>query len=194
MLCIVRGVQLACKKVCVQACTWLLLPEGLSETSRFIMEGHRLTVPIEIQKRKGDVKMARFEDLRNSTVFRKGDAMELPVFSGEVWLHMLSERDSTFNCPIGNVTFAPGCRNNWHRHPGGQILLVTGGQGYYQAEGEPVQELRLGDVVRIPPDVKHWHGAATDSWFVHLSVETNPQAGPVQWLEPVSDEDYNQLK
>jgi quercetin dioxygenase-like cupin family protein len=107
---------------------------------------------------------------------------------------MLVPRDDEFNCPIGNVTFEPGCRNNWHKHPGGQILLVTGGRGYYQEEGKPAQELNPGNVVKIHPNVKHWHGAARDSWFVHLSVETNANAGPAEWLEPVTDEEYNKLK
>ncbi|WP_414648001.1 cupin domain-containing protein [Desulfitobacterium sp.] len=84
-------------------------------------------------------------------------------------------------CPIGNVTFEPGCRNNWHVHAGGQILLVTGGRGYYQEEENPAQELHPGDVVQIPADVKHWHGAAPDSWFVHLAVEVNPEKGPTKW-------------
>ena len=71
--------------------------------------------------------------------------------------------------------------------------MVTGGRGWYQEEDKPARELRTGDVVMIPANVKHWHGAAKDSWFVHLSVETNCQAGPAEWLEPVANEDYNVL-
>ena len=107
---------------------------------------------------------------------------------------MLVSGDKEFNCPIGNVTFEPGCRNNWHKHPGGQILLVTGGRGWYQEEGKSARELKEGDVVKISANVKHWHGAARDNWFVHLSVETNCQAGPAEWLEPVADDEYNKLK
>jgi quercetin dioxygenase-like cupin family protein len=141
--------------------------------------------------------MRNSTDLSESVIFPKGE--ELPemfskYFSGKAWLSMLVGRDNEFNCPIGNVTFEPGCRNNWHKHAGGQILLVTGGRGYYQEEGKPAQELKPGDVVKIAPDVKHWHGAAPDSWFVHLSVETNVNAGPAEWLEPVTDEEYNKLK
>lgn len=141
--------------------------------------------------------MAKPDDLSEKTIFPHGE--EIPeefsgYFSGKVWLNMLVDRDDEFNCPIGNVTFEPGCRNNWHKHPGGQILLVTGGRGYYQEEGNPAQELNLGDVVKIHPNVKHWHGAAPDTWFVHLSIETNAKAGPAEWLEPVSDEEYNKLK
>ncbi len=90
--------------------------------------------------------------------------------------------------------FEPGARNNWHKHSGGQILLVTGGRGYYQESGKPASELHPGDVVKIAPNLKHWHGAAPDSWFVHVSIETNAQAGPPEWLEPVTGEEYGTLK
>lgn len=86
---------------------------------------------------------------------------------GQSYLNMLT----TEGVPIGNVTFAPGCRNNWHiHHKGGQILLVTAGRGYYQQWGCTPRELHPGDVVQIPPEVKHWHGAASDSRFAHLAV------------------------
>jgi quercetin dioxygenase-like cupin family protein len=136
-------------------------------------------------------------DLSNSVIFPKGDKLPDAVskyFIGQAYLHMLVSGGNEWNCPIGNVTFEPGCRNNWHKHPGGQILLVTGGRGWYQEEGKPARELKPGDVVKIPENVKHWHGAAKDSWFVHLFIETNTQKGSAQWLEPVSDEDYNKLK
>jgi len=106
----------------------------------------------------------------------------------------LIPNDSTFNCPIGNVTFEQGARNNWHKHPGGQLLLVTGGKGYYQEEGKPVQVLYEGDVVKIRPDVKHWHGATPDSWFTHIAITTNAQKGDAEWLGPATDEEYNNLK
>ena len=102
--------------------------------------------------------MDKSNDLSQSVIFPKGE--KLPeqfskYFTGNAWLNMLVPRDNEFNCPIGNVTFEPGCRNNWHKHPGGQILLVTGGRGYYQEEGKPAQELTPGDVVKIHPNVKH---------------------------------------
>ena len=99
-------------------------------------------------------------------------------------------RDEALNCPVSNVTFSPGCRNNWHSHTGGQLLLVTAGRGYYQERGEPARLLLPGDVVEIAPDVEHWHGAAPDSWFAHLAVETNPQTNKNTWLERVSDQQY----
>ncbi len=95
---------------------------------------------------------------------------------------------------ISNVTFEPGCRNNWHiHHGGGQILLVTAGRGWYQEWGQPARALRPGDVVEIPPEVKHWHGAAADSWFAHLAVEVPSEGGTSEWLEPVGDEHYTAL-
>lgn len=133
------------------------------------------------------------KNLNESVIFPKGKKITNEYFIGTAWLEMLVSNDSIFNCPIYNVTFEPGARNNWHKHPGGQILLVTGGKGYYQEEGKPVQVIKEGDIVKIQPDVKHWHGAAPDSWFVHIGISTNPQKGDAEWLEPVTDEEYNNL-
>lgn len=111
-------------------------------------------------------------------------------FTGTSYLEMLS----TEGVVIGNVTFEPGCRNWWHiHHKGGQILLVTGGRGWYQEAGKPARELRPGDVVQIAPEVKHWHGAAKDSWFAHVAVEVPAEGGSNEWVEPVSDEEYDAL-
>ena len=99
---------------------------------------------------------------------------------------------------IANVTFEPKCRNNWHIHKstfgGGQILVCVEGEGYYQEEGKPAQKLHPGDVVVIPANVKHWHGATADSWFSHLAVEVPGENTSNEWLEPVSDEEYQKLK
>lgn len=112
-------------------------------------------------------------------------------FVGQSWLNMLT----TEGVSIGNVTFEPKCRNNWHiHHKGGQILLCTAGRGYYQEWGKPARELHPGDVVQIPPEVKHWHGAAPDSYFVHLAVEVPAEGSSNEWFEPVSDEEYGKLK
>ena len=98
---------------------------------------------------------------------------------------------------IFNVTFEPGCRNNWHIHHaakgGGQILVCVAGRGWYQEWGKPARKLQPGDVVNIPPEVKHWHGAAADSWFSHIAVEKPGQGCSTEWLEPVSDEEYFKL-
>lgn len=105
---------------------------------------------------------------------------------------------STTQVGIFNVTFEPGCRNNWHVHHatkgGGQILICIAGRGYYQEDGKPAQELHPGDVVNIPAGVKHWHGAAPDSWFSHLAVEVPGTDTGSKWLEPVGDDVYGKLK
>lgn len=115
-------------------------------------------------------------------------------FVGQSYLNMLSVEQVV----IGNVTFEPGCRNNWHIHHaksgGGQILLCTAGRGYYQEWGKEPRELKPGDVVNIPAEVKHWHGAAPDSWFSHVAVEVPGTETKNEWCELVSDEDYRRLK
>lgn len=115
-------------------------------------------------------------------------------FVGQSYLSMLS----TKQVAIANVTFEPGCRNHWHIHRaesgGGQILLVTAGRGYYQEWGKKARELHPGDVVNIPANVKHWHGAAPDSWFAHLAVEVPAEDGSTEWCEPVADHEYDELK
>lgn len=133
------------------------------------------------------------EQVKNPSMFPIGDPLPeqfRKFFIGQAYLNPLTQVGG----PISNVTFEPGCRNNWHiHHKGGQILLVTGGKGWYQAWGEEPQELSPGDVVIIPPEVKHWHGAAKDSWFAHLAVEIPAEGASNEWLESVSDEDYLNL-
>lgn len=105
---------------------------------------------------------------------------------------------STEQIPIYNVTFEPACRNNWHIHHaksgGGQMLICIGGRGWYQESGKEPRELKPGDIVNIPAEVKHWHGAAKDSWFAHLAIEIQGEDSSTQWCEPVSDEEYGKLK
>ena len=133
---------------------------------------------------------------QESMVFPEGQPNDgfAEYFSGRSYLAPVS----TEQVGIFNVTFEPGCRNNWHIHQarsgGGQILICIAGRGYYQEWGEEARELHPGDVVNIPAGVKHWHGAAPDSWFSHLAVEVPGEEGGNQWLEPVSDEDYGRLK
>ncbi len=135
------------------------------------------------------------EDLKNSVIFDRGEINPYgKYFTGTSYLNMISLKGVV----MGNVTFEPGCINNWHIHNadqgGGQILLVTGGRGWYQETGKEPQELQAGDVVHIPAGVKHWHGAAKDSWFVHISVEVPGENKSNEWLEPVDVNDYNKLK
>lgn len=105
-------------------------------------------------------------------------------FSGASFLCFLNQEEVS----IANVTFEPGCRNNWHiHHKGGQILLCTDGKGLYQEWGRPIRELHPGDVVYIPPEVKHWHGASPESWFAHLALSVPAEGACTQWLEPSTD-------
>jgi quercetin dioxygenase-like cupin family protein len=147
-----------------------------------------LCYPVKMQRR---IKMSEFKD-----VFPRGEENTAysKYFVGQSYLNMLSVEQVV----IGNVTFEPGCRNNWHIHHaksgGGQILLCTAGRGYYQEWGKEPRELNPGDVVNIPAEVKHWHGAAPDSWFSHVAVEVPGTETKNEWCEPVSDEDYRRLK
>lgn len=134
------------------------------------------------------------ENLKNGSIFlRGGENPAGKYFVGKSYLNMLS----TKGVPIGNVTFEPRSRNNWHIHKakegGGQILLVTGGEGWYQEWGKTPQKLLPGDVVNIPANVKHWHGASKDSWFSHLAIEVPGEDISNEWLEQVDDEEYNNL-
>jgi len=118
-------------------------------------------------------------------------------FSGASFLNPLTELGK---CPVflANVTFEPGCRNNWHIHHatsgGGQILICTAGEGWYQEDGKEAVSLTPGTVITIPAEVKHWHGAKSDSWFSHIAVEVPGVNGSNEWCEPVSDEQYDKLK
>lgn len=137
--------------------------------------------------------MSNLEELKTATIFPMGEENKMfeKYFIGKSYLNMLTME----RIVIGNVTFEPGCRNNWHmHHKGGQVLLCTAGRGYYQEWGKEPQELKAGDVVNIPPEVKHWHGAAPDSWFAHLAIEVPAEGASNEWLEPVSDEEYSKLR
>ena len=116
-------------------------------------------------------------------------------FVGQSYLNPLTDPSKTVF--LANVTFEPGCRNNWHIHKaesgGGQLLICVDGEGWYQEEGKAAQSLKPGDVVTIPAGVKHWHGAKKDSWFSHIAVEVPGVGCSNDWCEPVSDEEYNKL-
>ena len=133
---------------------------------------------------------------QNSMIFPIGAPNDgfAQYFSGQSYLAPVS----TEQVKIFNVTFEPGCRNNWHIHEadkgGGQILICVTGRGYYQEWGKEPQKLHPGDVVNIMPGVKHWHGAAPDSWFSHLAVEVPGENCRSRWCEPVSEEEYRKLK
>lgn len=130
-------------------------------------------------------------------IFGKGSANDAfaQYFTGRSYLNVLTSADVK---PLAaNVTFEPGCRNNWHIHAarkgGGQLLLCVAGSGWYQEWGKPARSLNPGDVVEIAANVKHWHGAKKDSWFSHIAIELPGEDTSNQWLEPVGDEEYSAL-
>lgn len=134
------------------------------------------------------------EKFQNSILFPIGEPNPFgKYFVGQSYLASVSKDQ----VGVYNVTFEPGCRNNWHIHNaasgGGQILICIGGRGWYQEEGKAAVALVPGSVINIPTGVKHWHGAASDSWFSHLAIEVPGEAGSTQWCEPVSQEEYSKL-
>ena len=122
-------------------------------------------------------------------LFPQGEKITNNNFTGTAYLKMLIEADSINPTAVGNVTFEPGARTKWHLHPGGQILLVTDGVGYYQEKGQSKKILRKGDVIKCPPNTPHWHGASADTAFVQVAV-TNNHLGATVWMEAVTDEVY----
>ena len=134
--------------------------------------------------------------MENPSAFPMGEPNDgfAQYFVGQSYLAPVLE---TPQIAIHNVTFEPGCRNNWHIHHatscGGQLLLCTAGEGWYQEEGKDAVSLHEGSVIMIPANVKHWHGAKKDSWFSHIAVEVPGKNCRNEWCEPVSDEEYNKL-
>lgn len=140
--------------------------------------------------------ISKFEE---NNVFGMGKPNEsfAQYFTGESFLNPLTNPKETAVF-LANVTFEPGCRNNWHIHHaksgGGQLLICTAGEGWYQAENKSPVSLTAGTVITIPAEVKHWHGAKKDSWFSHIAVEVPGTDTSNEWCEPVTDEEYNKLE
>ena len=126
-------------------------------------------------------------------IFPKGVRTPQEYFTGIAWVNRLVQQDETGAYSIGNVVFEAGARTNWHTHPAGQILIVLDGKGWYQEKGNPARSISKGDVVVIPSNIVHWHGAAKDSSMTHLAI-TNSKDGGVKWLQAVTDEEYNSVK
>jgi quercetin dioxygenase-like cupin family protein len=129
---------------------------------------------------------------KNSDTFQ---SVRLPVdyFTGTGWIQRLV-KDEPIECNVAKVSFEPGCRTHWHTHPAGQILIVTEGKGYIQKKGEPVQVILPGDVVTILANEEHWHGATPDSLFTHIAIQLISDGKDVTWMNPVTDEEYNNFK
>jgi len=127
------------------------------------------------------------------TIFPKGELSTAKNHSGNIWLNELNVGDSTFDPGIAVATYDAGAKLDWHIHPGGQILLITEGTGYYQERGKPARIVHKGDVIKCAPGVEHWHGAAPHGDFAYIAV-TPSQKGPTVWLKPVTDEEYKSVK
>lgn len=145
------------------------------------------------------MKISSKEEFEKANVFGTGspNTAYANYFIGESWLNKLTDGET---CSVGlaNVTFEPGCRNNWHIHHasrgGGQILICTAGEGWYREEGKAPVSLTAGTVISIPANVKHWHGAKKDSWFSHIAFEIPGEDTSTEWCEPVTDEEYRKLR
>ena len=125
-----------------------------------------------------------------TSIFPKGDPLPPDYFTGDAFLYPLLSKDKNNEFALACVTFEPGARTVWHTHPKGQVLIVTEGEGFYQEKGKPAQLLKSGDVVNIPENVEHWHGAAAHSKFVHIAITNYKEDQNVVWLQPVSDQEY----
>ena len=143
------------------------------------------------------MKIAEEHQFETVNVFGKGQPNDAYAryFTGQSYLNPLTKpEDGLF---LANITFEPGCRNNWHIHHaktgGGQLLICTAGEGWYQEEGREAVSLTPGTVIVIPAGVKHWHGAKKDAWFSHIAIEMPGEDCSNEWLDPVSDETYNKL-
>lgn len=124
------------------------------------------------------------------SLFPQGTKIEGENFNGTAYLQRLMTDSENFDVVVSDVIFDPAARNSWHSHPGGQILIATSGKGYYQEKGKSIQILNPGDVVAIPANVVHWHGAAPDSKFSHIAINTKVHLGATRWYELVSEEEY----
>ncbi|MCM1323529.1 MAG: cupin domain-containing protein [Acetobacter sp.] len=127
----------------------------------------------------------------HKSMFAKGEPNPYgQYFTGNSYLANVNNYDKTLKMPVANVTFEPCTRTNWHYHTGGQVLLITNGEGRHQIRGQEIEILRPGDVVKVAPYVEHWHGAAPNSWFSHIALTPNPDDNQPVWLKPVTDEEY----
>ena len=144
------------------------------------------------------MKTTNREEFEKQNVFGTGNANTAyaQYFTGKSFLNPLTNPENGLF--LANVTFEPGCRNNWHIHHatkgGGQLLVCTAGEGWYQEENKAPVSLTAGMVITIPSEVKHWHGAKKDSWFSHIAVEVPGENTTNEWCEPVTDEEYNKLE
>ncbi len=136
------------------------------------------------------IKKEKERPIDQAIIFPQGGKITNNNFVGNAWLCQMLTADTSNAIQVGNVTFEPGARTNWHLHPAGQILLITAGTGYYQEKGSPKRIIKKGDIVNCPANVPHWHGASKDEALVQVAI-TNTQNGATVWLGKVTDEEYN---
>lgn len=129
----------------------------------------------------------------NTQLFPKGEKTSKEWFSGDAYLQPLVARDKNNNFVIGSVTFEPGARTNWHMHPKGQILMVTEGIGWYQEKGKPAQSIKKGEVINVPENIEHWHGASAGNRMAHIAITNYLGEENAKWLLPVTNEEYKQV-
>ncbi|MBA4275820.1 cupin domain-containing protein [Flavobacterium sp.] len=127
----------------------------------------------------------------NTSLFPKGEKLTNDWFTGNAYLQLLLAKDKNNNFVMGSVTFKPGARTNWHKHPKGQVLIVTEGQGLYQEKGKAAQIIKKGDVINIPENVEHWHGATAKTKMVHIAITNYEGEINAVWLNPVTEEEFN---
>ena len=162
------------------------------------MRGEKRRQSARYFKEVQNMKISNREEFEKVNVFGMGAPNDAyaQYFTGQSFLNPLTQPGASA-VSLANVTFEPGCRNNWHIHHatkgGGQMLVCVAGKGWYQEEGKPAVQMLPGDVIHIPANVKHWHGAAADSWFAHLAFEVPGENTSNEWLEPVTEEEYNRL-
>lgn len=130
----------------------------------------------------------------STALFATGEKAANVHHTGDVWLSELAQADDTFNYNISYAIFAAGAKLHWHSHPGGQILLITEGVGYYQERGKPVQLAKKGDLIKCPAGAEHWHASTPDSSFAYIATTMNHPKGRTLWLEPVTDSYYLSIK
>ena len=152
-----------------------------------------LLVTITLLSCSGDKNLnteSKSTGLAQEPIFPRGELGPASHFTGKAYNLGLLPDDSTYHTLVGNVYFERGARSNWHVHPSGQILIIIDGEGYHQTEGGPRQTMKKGDVVKCPPNVKHWHGASENSSLTQMYILPNTHKGIVTWMEPVTDAEY----
>ncbi|CAH0256961.1 hypothetical protein SRABI27_03115 [Pedobacter sp. Bi27] len=138
-------------------------------------------------------KSGKMENENTTSLFPKGDRLPNDWFTGEAFLSPLVAKDKNNEFSAGAVTFEIGARTNWHTHPKGQVLIVTKGSGFYQEKGKPAQAINKGDVVNIPENIEHWHGASNKTSMTHIAITNFKEDVQVTWLKPVTDEEFDQV-